>query len=329
MIKVLQIGVGPLGRKIVKLASRRTNLKFIGAVDLDKNLDGKDLGEISEAGKLGVKIRNDLKQAVGKKKIDVAILTTVSSAKMIAWQIEEIAKLGINIVTTCEELSFPWNRHKAVAKKIDQICKKYNVACLATGVNPGFLMDYLPCALTSVNFKVEKVKVLRFQNASYRRIPFQKKIGVGLTRKEFNERVKAGLIRHVGLPESIDMIAACMSWKLSDVKETIKPVIAKQKLTNGFTDVEKGMVCGVEQIGKGLIGEKEAIRLHFRASIDEKEPLDSVEIKGVPNIKSVIQGGVNGDIATAAITLNSLGNILKVTPGLKTMLDVPVPGCAW
>ncbi len=327
MIKILQVGVGPLGKKIVKLGTRKSNLKFVAAVDLNENLEGKDLGEVCEVEKLGVKIRNNLAKAVGKKKIDVAVLTTVSSAKAIAKQVEAIAKFGINIVTTCEELSYPWKRHKAIAKKLDEICKKHRVVCLATGVNPGFMMDYLPCALTSVNFKVEKIKVLRYQNASFRRIPFQKKIGVGLTRKEFNEKVRNGIIRHVGLPESIDMIAACMNWKLDKVTETIKPVIAKQKLTNGFTVVEKGMVCGVEQTGKGYVDEKEVIRLHFRASIAEKEPLDAVEIKGVPNIKSVINGGVNGDVATSAITLNVLNVIDKMTPGLKTMLDTPVPGC--
>ncbi len=327
MIKILQVGVGPLGKKIVKLGTRKSNLKFVAAVDLNENLEGKDLGEVCEVEKLGVKIRNNLAKAVGKKKIDVAVLTTVSSAKAIAKQVEAIAKFGINIVTTCEELSYPWKRHKAIAKKLDEICKKHRVVCLATGVNPGFMMDYLPCALTSVNFKVEKIKVLRYQNASFRRIPFQKKIGVGLTRKEFNEKVRNGIIRHVGLPESIDMIAACMNWKLDKVTETIKPVIAKQKLTNGFTVVEKGMVCGVEQTGKGYVDEKEVIRLHFRASIAEKEPLDAVEIKGVPNIKSVINGGVNGDVATSAITLNALNVIDKMTPGLKTMLDTPVPGC--
>ncbi len=327
MIKILQVGVGPLGKKIVKLGTRKANLKFVAAVDLNENLEGKDLGEVCEVEKLGVKIRNNLAKAVGKKKIDVAVLTTVSSAKAIAKQVEAIAKFGINIVTTCEELSYPWKRHKAIAKKLDEICKKHRVVCLATGVNPGFMMDYLPCALTSINFKVEKIKVLRYQNASFRRIPFQKKIGVGLTRKEFNEKVRNGIIRHVGLPESIDMIAACMNWKLDKVTETIKPVIAKQKLTNGFTVVEKGMVCGVEQTGKGYVDEKEVIRLHFRASIAEKEPLDAVEIKGVPNIKSVINGGVNGDVATSAITLNALNVIDKMTPGLKTMLDTPVPGC--
>ncbi len=327
MIKILQVGVGPLGKKIVKLGARKPSLKFTAAVDLDENLTGKDLGEVCETEKLGVKIQHDLAKAVGRKKIDVAILTTVSSIDAIAGQIEAIAQYGINIVTTCEELSFPWQRHKKTAKKLDAICKKNNVVCLATGVNPGFLMDFLPCAITSVNFKVEKVKVLRFQNAAFRRIPFQKKIGVGLSRKEFNEKVKAGIIRHVGLPESIDMIAACMNWKLDKVTESIKPVIAKQKLTNGFTIVEKGMVCGVEQIGKGYVGEKEVIRLHFRASISEKDPVDSVEIKGVPNIKSVIKGGVNGDIATSAITLNALNVVGKMSPGLKTMLDTPVPGC--
>ncbi len=326
MIKVLQIGLGPLGQKIVRFGNQRKNIKFIGAVDLNPAITGKDLGDICKIEKLNVKITNSVKEALKKKKADVVILTTVSGINKIVKQIENIANYGIPVVSTCEELSYPWKRHSRTAKKIDGICRANNIACLGTGVNPGFLMDYLPCVISSVNQNVKKLSVFRIQDASVRRIPFQKKIGVGLTRKEFNDKVRKKIIRHVGLPESIDLIAACMNWKVDNVKEVIKPVIAKEKITKGFRVVEKGMVCGVEQIGRGFVNGKEVIKLVFKASLAETNPNDTIEIKGEPDIKSVIEGGVNGDIATCAITLNSIRSILKMKPGLHTMLDIPVPG---
>jgi hypothetical protein len=72
------------------------------------------------------------------EKPDVAIITTVSSLEKLIPQVEEVASFGIPIISTCEELSYPWKLQPKLSDKLDQICKKYNVSCLGTGVNPGF-----------------------------------------------------------------------------------------------------------------------------------------------------------------------------------------------
>lgn len=326
MIRVVQIGVGPLGQKMVRFACERGGIKIVAAVDPAPDKVGKSLGEICSVKGLPVAVSKDLKSALKGKKADVAIVTTVSDIKTIAKQIEEVAKAGLDIVSTCEELAFSWKTHPRITKRIDAICKKHKVACVATGVNPGFLMDYLPYVMTSVCQKVDKVKVSRIQDASSRRIPFQKKIGAGLTRREFKAKQAEGTLRHVGLLESMHMLAHSMNWKLDRTTQSLKPVIAERTITSGYTRIDKGIACGVEQIGKGYIGKKEVIRLHFRAAVGEKESVDTIEITGTPTIKSVIPGGINGDIATCAITINALRAIGSASRGLRTMLDLPVPG---
>jgi 4-hydroxy-tetrahydrodipicolinate reductase len=286
-----------------------------------------DLGRLCALKPLGIPIRPNLASALKGKKAQVALLTTVSSLHQLERQIEEAAKAGLSIVSTCEELSFPWYTRPRLARRINSICKQYGVACVGTGVNPGFLMDLLPCVLSSVCQKVRKIKVTRIQDASRRRIPFQQKIGAGLRLAQFRAKVAGGTLRHVGLVESMHMIAHCLNWKLDRITESLKPVVAKQRITSGYVPIEKGRACGVEQIGRGFVGRKEVIHLHFRAAVGEREAIDMVEISGVPNLKSVIPGGVNGDIATCAITINALQSIVKVGPGLKTMLDLPVSGC--
>ncbi len=326
MLKIVQIGIGPLGKKIVHFALERKDIKFVAAVDTNPDFVGKDLGVLCLLKPLGTIVCKDLKSAIKNKNADVAILTTVSSIKAIEKQIEELAKAKMNIVSTCEELSFPWQEHPQIAKRIDTICKKYKVACIGTGVNPGFLMDYLPCVLSSVCQKVNKIKITRFLDASNRRIPFQQKIGAGLTRTQFKEKVAEGTLRHVGLVESIHLIAHSMNWELNNVTESLKPIFARQTITSGYIKINKGMACGVEQIGRGFIDKKEVIQLRFRAAVGEKESFDTIEITGIPTIKSSIPGGINGDTATCAITINVIRSIVKATPGLKTMLDIPVPG---
>jgi len=326
MLRVVQMGLGPLGQKIVKYALERKGIVFVGAVDPARDKVGKDLGKLCGKKALGVIVQSDLASALKDQQADVAIITTLSSLAKVESQISEAASFKLPIVSTCEELSYPFGVQPEISTRIHEVCKRNGVACLGTGVNPGFLMDYLPSVLSSVCQDVQKVTVRRVQDASSRRIPFQKKIGAGLTIEQFDAKVDEGTLRHVGLTESIHMIAASLNWRLDKTTETLKPVIAKRLISSGFAKIKKGQACGVEQIGKGFVGTKEVIRLHFRAAVGEKRSYDTIEITGTPNLSSTIRGGVNGDIATCAITLNGLRSVLKASPGLKTMLDIPVPG---
>jgi len=323
MAKIIVIGLGPLGQKTVRYAARRENIEIVGAVDIDPDKIGKDVGTLCRIRKLGIPVSGDLKSALRGKKADAAVLTTVSSLKKLAAQVAEAAGHKLDIVSTCEELAFPFKTAPSVARRIDAVCKKHKVTCLGTGVNPGFLMDYLPAVMTAVNQGVKKITVQRIQDASVRRIPFQQKIGAGLTRAQFKKKQAEGTLRHVGLPESIGMIAHAMGWDLTRTTEALKPVIAAKRITSGYTTIEKGMACGVEQIGRGYIGAREVIKLHFRAAVGEPRSFDRIEVKGEPNVVSEIDGGVNGDIATCAIVLNAMRSAMAAAPGLRTMLDIP------
>jgi 4-hydroxy-tetrahydrodipicolinate reductase len=177
--------------------------------------------------------------------------------------------------------------------------------------------------MTAVSKDVEKIEVIRVQNASVRRVPFQQKIGAALTIEQFKKKEKEGTLRHVGLPESVDFIAARMGWKLTKKTESLNPVIAKQDISTGYKPIKAGMACGVEQIGRGFVGTKEVITLHFRAAVGEEKSYDTIKVSGNPMINSTIEGGINGDVATCAITLNAIHSVLRAQPGLVTMSDIP------
>jgi 4-hydroxy-tetrahydrodipicolinate reductase len=184
-------------------------------------------------------------------------------------------------------------------------------------------MDFLPTVLTGLCQNVKRVEVWRVQDASVRRIPFQQKIGAGLTLEEFEAKKKAGTLRHVGLPESVDFIADKLGWKLDRNTEILEPVIAEEEILSGYRPISKGMARGVHQVGRGFMGDREVITLNFRAAVGEPESYDQVHIDGEPPIQSRIVGGVNGDIATCAITLNAARSVLRTSPGLKTMGEIP------
>lgn len=333
MPRIVQVGVGPLGQNMVRFMQERneagSDFRIVGAVDPAPELVGKDLGEVCEMGRMGVSIRPDVASALGRRKADVAVLTTVSDIKRITGQVDALAAAGLNIVSTCEELSFPWRAATRSARKIDRLCRDRGVTCLGTGVNPGYLMDLLPVALTAPCQRVDRIEVHRIQDASTRRIPFQQKIGAGLTRRQFEAKQAEGTLRHVGLTESMDMIASRLGWQLERTTETLKPVMATKKVTSGYTPIPKGVARGVEQISRASAGGKEVIRLVFRAAVGEPESVDRIRIKGKPNLEMRIAGGVHGDIATCAIVLNCVERVMKAEPGLKTMIDLPPAAFSW
>ena len=325
-IKIIPVGLGPVGQKIVKYVVERNGLEIVAAVDPAADKAGKKLSELCGLNEdSGIKISDDMKSAVKENnKPDIALLATVSSLQRIIPQIEEIAKYGINVVSTCEELVFPWATQPELARRLDEIAQKYGISVLATGVNPGFLMDFLPIALTGVCQEVKSIKVSRIQDASIRRVPFQKKIGAGLSLDEFEEKKKTGTLRHVGLTQSMQMIARRMGWKLDKTEDILTPIIDPHLSLPPLRgrNEEGGIATGVQQIGKGYVNGEEKITLFFRAAIGEKNPRDTIEIKGIPEITSTIAGGINGDVATCAIIVNAIKPIIDTSPGLKTMTDI-------
>ena len=328
-IKVLHIGLGPIGAGIVRQVVSRKSLVIVGAVDIDPAKTGRDLGEVCGLGRrLRVKVTDDIARTIKACKPDVAVICTSSSLKKVIPEFEAVLKLKVPIVSTTEELAYPVKSNARAAKRIDQLARRARVAVLGTGVNPGFAMDALPIALTAVCERVDAIAVDRVQDASVRRLPFQQKIGAGLTREEFIERVRNGTVRHVGLAESISMIADAMGWKLERITDEIEPKMAVARVASQFLTVEPGRVCGLIQDGVGYVAGEPLIKLHMEAYLGAPESFEAVRIAGSPALSMKIAGGVHGDIATASITVNSIPKVLEAAPGLRTMRDMALPSFA-
>jgi 4-hydroxy-tetrahydrodipicolinate reductase len=322
----MHFGLGPIGAAVVRQVATRPGLAAVGGIDIDPGKVGRDLGQVVGLDRrLRATVAADARAAIKAAKPDVVVLCTSSSLKKVWPQIETILALRVPIVSTTEELAYPQFTQKPLASRIDDAARKAKVAVLGTGVNPGFTMDALPITLTGVCEAVRSIVVNRIQDARSRRLPFQQKIGCGLTAKQFQERVDDGRVRHVGLTESIAMIADAMGWKLEKVTDEIEPKLAEARVASELLTVEAGLVCGLIQNGTGYVKGAPIIRLHMEAYLGAPESYDSVDIEGNPPISMKIAGGVHGDVATASITVNSIPKVLQAPPGLHTMRSLPIP----
>jgi 4-hydroxy-tetrahydrodipicolinate reductase len=325
-IRVLHFGLGPIGAAVARVVAERPGFKIVGGIDIDPAKVGRDVGDVAGLGRrLNAKVWDDARQALKKLKADVAVLCTSSSIKAVMPQIEAVLKARLPIVSTTEELAYPGYTHIRHARQINSWARKAKVAVLGTGVNPGFVMDALPITLTAACERINRVTVTRIQDARERRLPFQQKIGAGLTTEQFQKRVDRGTLGHVGFTESIAMIADTLGWTVDRIKDEVKPKLAQVTVSSEFLAVDPGYVCGIVQEGIGYRKGEPVIRLHMEAYLGAPESYDLVEIEGSPRLSMKMAGGIHGDVATASIVVNSIPKVLAAAPGLHTMRDLPLP----
>ncbi|MGA3298716.1 MAG: dihydrodipicolinate reductase [Candidatus Acidiferrales bacterium] len=331
-IRVIQYGIGPIGASIVRLMRQKNSLEIVGAIDTDAKKVGRDLGEVVGASDApwGLLVSADAASVLAKP-ADVVVHSTSSYLTSVMDQLLACLGAGLCIVSTCEELAYPFRKHPQLSKTLDEAAKEEGVALLGTGVNPGFVMDKLPLTLSAVSQWVDWVSAVRIVDASKRRLPLQKKIGAGMTPDEFRAQVGAGVIKHHGLPESIAMVADGLGFSLDDISETIEPMIAEEVIKTEFLEVEPGQVAGVHQVGRGTAAGQEKIFMELKMYVGAKNPADTLVLKGDPNLTLTIPGGTHGDVATAAVVVNAIPSILAANAGLRTSRDLPLsffPGSA-
>lgn len=323
-IRVIQYGLGPIGSATARQIVEQDGLELVGGVDIDPAKVGEDLGEVIGLDHpLGIAVVDDLSTALAEKGADLALHTTNSYFDLFQSQLSEIFAAGLNIVSTAEELSFPWLAHPEQATKVDSMAKQAGKTVLGTGVNPGFLMDLLPLNLTALCRRVDRITVKRVINASTRRGPFQIKVGAGMTVADFTAAMDEGRMGHVGLPESVGMVFHTMGKTLSRYKASVEPVVADRLIKTDAVEVAVGRVRGLKQVARGYTDEGEFVTLTFIAALDEKDEGDTINIVGTPDLEVKLKG-TNGDIATVAIAVNAIRRVNEAAPGLVTMRDLPV-----
>ncbi len=330
MHRILHVGLGPLGIKIVNDLYERRLGRVVAAVDINPAVAGRPLASIcaSARGLKGgsVRVLPSLDAFKGWAQIDAAVVTTSSDMRLCAPTFRFLLRRGVSVVTTCEETTWPWLRHAALARSLHTLARRHGGRLLGTGVNPGAMMDTVPVFATAVCKRVKSLEIHRIQDATTRRIPFQKKIGATLSRADFAMGIKAGWLRHVGLGESLHFVAHYMGWTIDTWSETIQPVIARSPTRCGLGPIPTGHACGVRQVAVGKRKGKPLITMVFQATIGQTDPApqDRVIVNGEPNLDVVFRGGVHGDVATSAMTLNSIGPLLAAPPGLHTMATIPL-----
>ncbi len=320
-IPVVLVGLGEIGQAIARAALARPDLQVVAAVDPDPAKVGRSLAEVIGAPAPDLLVAPDPGAAFASAPGGVVLLATGSRFAEVRPDLERAVNAGLSVVSTCEELAYPFLQHEEEANALDRLAESHNVAVLGTGVNPGFVLDRLPALLGHVTGPVRHVRAVRVVDAGRRREALQRKIGAGLTEDAFHEAAERGEVGHVGLLESAALAALGLGLAVEEVDDEVAPLLAEEDW-DGPVPVRRGQVAGVSQVARVFADEREVVRLELTIAMGADDPRDEVELEADPPVRVVIPGGISGDAATAAAVVNAVPAVTELR-GLVTVLDLP------
>ncbi|HVV15772.1 MAG TPA: saccharopine dehydrogenase NADP-binding domain-containing protein [Polyangia bacterium] len=315
-VAVAVIGLGAIGREVVKAVLARPGLTLVGAAD--PAFVGRDAGEVAGVGATGVPVRATAAEALAGAA--VALVLTASSVSELVPIVDACAAAGVDLVSTCEDLAYAPLVTPELARRIDEQARDAGITVVGTGVNPGLVMDRLPVTLAAACVRVDRIAVTRVVDAAKRRGPLRAKVGAGLTPEEFEAGVTARRLGHRGLSESCALIGLGMGWSFDEIRATIGPVLDPRE------GIAAGRVAGLRQSAAGMVDGRELVRLDLEMSVAAPEPHDRVVIEGDPPLDMIIRGGTHGDRATVGTVLNAIAPTQVAAPGLRTVLDLALRG---
>lgn len=330
-IRVLQWGLGAMGSGMARLMLEKSGLKIVAAVDSRPDYVGKDLGQVLGLGEdLGVIVTDQPESVLDHDKVDLVTIATTSWTARQMPDLRKIINAGINVISIAEEMANAEAQNPELAQELDDLAKKQGVTVLGTGVNPGFVLDFLVIVLTGGCHTVERIEASRVNDLSPYGPTVMETQGVGTTPEAFRQGVADGtIVGHVGFPESIHMISEALGLGVDRIEESREPIISKVFRETPHVQVQPGMVAGCAHTGVGYSGEKEVVRLihpqQIHPHLEDQDTGDYIHIYGEPEIHLAINPEIAGGKATIGITVNMIPHVVAATPGLKRMIDLPAP----
>ena len=321
-IPVVLLGLGEIGQAIARAALLRPDFRVVAAVDPAPSRAGQPLADLLGEPAGDVRVARNLRDVAAPAEGGVVLAATGSRFEEVLPDLEEAVRAGLHVVSTCEELAWPWLNHAEEAAALDALCHERNVAVLGTGVNPGFVLDRLPALLAQVTGPVRHVRGVRVVDVARRRAALQRKVGAGLSEQAFHDGVERGEIGHVGLAESAAMTAeACAGVEEYEVDEEIAPLLAEED-ADGPVHVARGQVAGLHHEARVFAEGREIVRLELTIAVGAAEPRDEVELDADPPVRVLVPGGVAGDAATVNAVVNAVPALVELR-GLVSVLDLP------
>ena len=332
-VRVVQYGTGKMSVYTMRYVYEKGG-EIVGAVDVNPNVIGKDIGEIMNTDNKGIKVIDvkDAENMIKETKPDIVIVTTMSLIKDVEEALMLCARLGVNAITTCEEAFFPMNSNPTITEKINSLAKENG--CTITG--SGYQDIYWGQLISSIagsTHKITKIKGSSSYNVEDYGIALAKAHGAGLTLQEFDEQIASAdkisdkereevIKKGEYLPSYMWNVNGWLCAKLGlTVKSQTQRTVPQTYLediyssTLGMT-VKAGNATGMSAVVTTKTEEGITVESECIGKIYSKEEFDKNEwtVYGEPDTTLVINRPATVELTCASI-VNRIPDVINSRPG--------------
>lgn len=332
-LKIVQYGCGKMSVYTMRYVIDNGG-EIVGAVDINPNVIGKDIGDIMGIDKKGVVVENvaNAEQLLMTLKPDCVIVTTMSLLADVEDALMLCAKCGVNAITTCEEAFYPMNSNPTLTTKIDQLAKENNCTITGSGYQDAFWGNLIT-TLVGASHNITKIKGSSSYNVEDYGIALAKAHGAGLTKEEFDAQVaSADEISDEERQKVIESGAYAPSymWNVNGWlcdKLGLTVISQRQKCVPQFNDydiesstlgmtVKAGMATGMSAVVTTETKEGITLETECIGKVYNKNEFDrnAWTVYGEPDTTLVIEKPDTVRL-TCATVVNRIPDVIKAEPG--------------
>ena len=332
-IRVVLFGLGVIGGGVLRLAEQRPGLQVVGAVVRNEASHGSPVRDLVPGAASSLRASTDGAAVLRETRPDVAVIATRSTLPEVLPVLRLCAESGVATACTAEDLAYITSTDGPEAAAIIALAETHNVAIVAMGLNPGFLLDVWPLLLASLAHDVRSIHAERVVDLSGFGPRVRASLGVGYSPEDFERELSRGVISgHRGFRESLRLIGAALGREVdrTDVRTTAILAAGDRPLLGG--SLRAGATAGVRQTATGSSAGVEWIGLTMTASVALDEigatPLDAVRIDGSAPLQAAISPGVGAVPGTVGRIVNAIPAVAAATPGVHSAfaMGITPPG---
>jgi 2,4-diaminopentanoate dehydrogenase len=333
-IRAVLVGFGSTNRAVLELALTRPWLEVVGIVVRSPEREGEPAASRVAGAPTGLRCSTDLAGTLHAARADVVIVATATHLADVLPVLAAIAPTGVPIVCTAEDLAFIRSEDSPEAAAIIGLADAHQVPIVATGANPGFVMDAWPLTLTGLAWDVEHLQVRRIVDVSVFGPRVRASLGIDLAPDAFRAGIADGsVIGHAGFPESLRILASGMGRELERVDVVSEPILAPAPLTLADGSViVAGRTAGADQRATGWFDGRAWIEISMTLHVDPASagliPTDEIQLDGRHGLRVRVEPGFRALLSTAAAIVNALPRAIAAAPGVYRPGDMP-PVAPW
>jgi hypothetical protein len=350
--RVIQCGAGMAGGEALRAILDNPRLELVGLLVARPDNAGRDAGDIAGRPPVGVTAITEIDEIV---RLDADIVCYM----LIAPNPGDICRLlssGKNVVTTAG-LMYPAWRAPDLRRRLDQACAAGHSSFYVTGINPGWVDEILPLAMSALCRDIDRIEIREFANCAKYPSPgltFDV-MGFGKTPAE----IAAGAVPDMSVmtdffAQAVAALGHGLGLAIDDVAQTREFALAPADFDIEAGRIGAGTIAGQRWRWTGSVAGTPRIvqETYWITAFDlgagwpksgdvANDTEWRVTIEGSPSLRCIFQprtsfadnGAAAGEpsgfnpsaLATAMAAVNSLIPVIEAPSGLLTSIDLPLP----